>query len=72
MNSILQPANYFVFIGFAVISTIIWCLLIRWATRADTIVKNQEATIYFLMKLCEKHGVTEQELHELKEHFKIK
>lgn len=60
------------YLGFAIAALILWVLLIRWAVRADTVVKNQEATIYFLMKLCEKNGVTDSELQELKEHFKIK
>lgn len=60
------------YLGFAIISLILSCLLIRWAVRADTIINNQNATNYLLMKLCLKHGVPEGEIAELKDHFKIK
>lgn len=72
MLLIINSAEFMIYLGFAIVSLILSCLLIRWAVRADTIINNQNATIYFLMKLCEKHGVSEGEILELKDHFKIK
>lgn len=68
----IESSEVLMYLGFGILTLIFWCLLIRWAVRADSIVKNQEATIYFLMKLCEKHGVANEELAELKSHFRIK
>lgn len=68
----IESPEAMMIIGFAIVAIILSCLLMRWAVRADTIVNNQNATIYFLMKLCQKHGVSDEELAELKDHFKIK
>lgn len=72
MLLVINSTEFMIYLGFAIISLILSCLLIRWAVRADTIINNQNATIYLLMKLCLKHGVPEGEIAELKEHFKIK
>lgn len=55
--------NY-LFLGLAAI--LIWYLIISYATRADRQVKNQRAIIDLLGKLCEKNGVTREELDIIK------
>lgn len=72
MLLIINSTEFMIYLGFAIVSLILWCLLIRWAVRSDTMINNQHATNYLLMKLCLKHGVPEGEIAELKDHFKIK
>jgi hypothetical protein len=51
---------------------IVWCLLIRWAVRADSVVKNQQAMIWFMILQCKKQGVPDEEIQNIKDHFGIK
>lgn len=69
---VINSAEFMIYLGAIIITVILSCLLIRWAVRSDTMINNQNATIYLLMKLCIKHGVPEGEIAELKDHFKIK
>jgi hypothetical protein len=55
----------------AVVSLIIWCFLVRWAVRADSIVKNQQAMIWFLILMAKKQGVTDEDIQKIKDHYKI-
>lgn len=68
----IESAEALMFIGFGILTIIIWCLLIRWAVRADSIVRNQQATIWFLILQCKKQGIPDEEIENLKNHFGIK
>lgn len=61
-----------IYLGFAILTCIVWCLLIRWAVRADSVVKNQQAMIWFMILQCKKQGVPDEEIQNLKDHFGIK
>lgn len=56
---------------FVLLSLIIWFMLLRWAVRADTTVKNQQAMIWFLILLCKKQGVPDEEIKKIRDHFRI-
>jgi high-affinity Fe2+/Pb2+ permease len=60
------------YLGFGVLVIILWVLLIRYAVRADTVVKNQQAMIWFMILQCKKQGVPDEEIQNLKDHFGIK
>lgn len=60
------------YLGFGILVIILWVLLIRYAVRADTIVKNQQAIIWFMILQCKKQGVPDEEIQNLKDHFGIK
>lgn len=60
------------YLGFGILVIILWVLLIRWAVRADTIVKNQQAMLWFMILQCKKQGVPDEEIQNLKDHFGIK
>lgn len=68
----IESSEALVFLAFGILTIIIWCLLIRWAVRADTVVKNQQAIIWFLILQCKKQGVPDEEIQNLKDHFEIK
>lgn len=61
-----------IYLGAIGLSIIITCLFIRWAVRADSIVKNQQAMIWFLILQCKKQGVPDEEIQNIKTHFGIK
>jgi Tfp pilus assembly protein PilN len=56
----------------AVVGILIQVIIIRWIFRIDRQIENQRAQIWLLMKLCEKNGVTDAELSNFKQSFKIK
>ena len=68
----VESSEIFMYLGFGILTIIIWCLLIRWAVRADSIVKNQQAMIWFMILQCKKQGVADEEIQTLKDHFGIK
>jgi hypothetical protein len=64
---------------FGIIGIAAWFLLLRAAIRADTIrnrlteiSNHQKATTWFLIKLCEKQGVSQPEIEQIKKTFNIK
>ena len=61
-----------IYAGAVIIGLVIFGLVIRWAVRADSIVSNQRAMIAFLMKLCEKQGVSPDTLDGLKNTYGVK
>ena len=61
-----------VYAALAIALVILWFILLRWAVRADEIIKQQQATTWFLIKLCEKSGVPAEEIDTIKKHFKIR
>ena len=68
----ITPSEMMMYLGFGILSIIVWALLIRWAVRSDSIVKNQEAIIWFIILQCKKQGVPDEEIQNLKDHFGIK
>lgn len=61
-----MEAIYYTYILLAAGGILVWYLVISYATRSDRKVKNQEAIIQLLTKLCEKNGVPREELEEIK------
>lgn len=64
---------------FGIIGLVAWFLLLRAAVRADNIknrlaemVNEQKATNWFLIKLCEKQGVSKEDIDMIKNIFNIK
>lgn len=45
--------------------------LVRGAVRADQIIKNQEAIIWFLILQCKRLGATDDEMQKIKDHYGI-
>lgn len=60
------------YIGLIIAGALIQYLIISYATRSDRQVRNQQAIIWFLIKLCEKQGVPPEEIEQLRNHFQIK
>lgn len=58
--------------GLALISFAIQFFLLRWIFRVDEKVSNQKATIWLLMKIAEKQGVTPEDIQAIKTSFNIK
>lgn len=62
-----------------VISIALWFVLIRAAVRADRLANNttelinqQRATNWFMIKLCEKQGVSQEDIDNIKKTFNVK
>lgn len=55
----------------SIIGLVIWAYLIRWAVRADSTVKNQQAMIWFLILMAKKQGVSDEDIQKIKDHYKI-
>lgn len=75
--SLVNP-QFDIFI-FGLIGLVAWFLLLRAAVRADNIknrltemVNEQKATNWLLIKLCEKQGVSKEDIDTIKNIFKIK
>lgn len=72
MFSNIDVQTFYAYLGGLIIFLLILCFLIRWAVRADSIVKNQEAMIWFLILQCKKSGATDEEIQKIKDHYHIK
>lgn len=68
----IESSEAIIYLGFGILTIIVWCLLIRWAVRADSVVKNQQAMIWFMILQCKKQGVPDEEIQNIKDHFGIK
>jgi hypothetical protein len=68
----IESSEAIMYLGFGILTIIVWCFLIRWAVRADSIVRNQQAMIWFLILQCKKQGIADEEIQKLKDHFGIK
>jgi hypothetical protein len=68
----MDSPNYFFILGFAILGLVIWCLLIRWAVRADKSVANQKVIIEILSSIARQHGVPADEIDGIKNTFEIK
>jgi len=68
----IEASDMMIYLGIAILLIIVWGLIIRWAVRADSIVKNQQAIIWFMILQCKKQGVPEEEIQGLKDHFGIR
>lgn len=64
--------EYSDFIIPAILGLVIWFYLIRAAVRSDSIIKNQQAMLWFMILQCKKQGVSDEEIQKLKEYFNIK
>jgi hypothetical protein len=47
-------------------------LIIRWIFQGERQLKNQSATIWFLIKLCENSGVPPASIQEIRDIFHVK
>jgi hypothetical protein len=47
-------------------------IIVRWAFRIDTQVKNQNAMIFLLARLCEKANVSETDIESITKYFGVK
>lgn len=68
----IESSEAIIYLGFGILTIIVWCLLIRWAVRANSVVKNQQAMIWFMILQCKKQGVPDEEIQNIKDHFGIK
>ena len=57
---------HYTFIMLGIAGILVQYLIISYATRSDRKVKNQEAIIQLLTKLCEKTGVPAEELEAIR------
>ena len=71
-NAAADSALFGAFVLIIIAAIIIQVLIIRWVFRIDTQVNNQRATTWFLIKLCEKQGITKEEIDKIRKDFKIK
>lgn len=68
----MESTFFFAYLGAAIISLVIFALVIRWAVSADTNVKHQRTIIALLIELCKKQGVPEDQIDGVKSMFKVK
>lgn len=68
----IDPSDLFPYLIGTIVLLVITCFFIRWAVRADSIVRNQQAMIWFMILQCKKQGVPDEEIQKLKDHFGIK
>jgi hypothetical protein len=67
----LLSIEYSDFLIPAIIGLIIWFFLLRASVRADKIVKNQEAMIWFMILQCQKLGASNEEINRIKKVYEI-
>jgi hypothetical protein len=67
----IDPEVAFTYIGLCILSVVITGLIIRWAVRADSVVKNQQAMIWFMILMCKKQGASDEEIKNIKDYFHI-
>lgn len=80
MINLLKISNFDIGMGAVIIlGVMLWFILIRYAVRADSIYNSlhesqnqQRAATWLLIKLCEKHGVSSDEIESIKKAFNIK
>lgn len=68
----IDASAIIIYLAFGILTIIVWGLLIRWAVRSDSIVKNQQAIIWFMILQCKKQGIPDEDIQTLKDHFGIK
>ena len=68
----IESSELFIYLGSFIICLVILCFFIRWAVRADSIVKNQQAMLWFMILQSKKLGIPEEEIQKLKDYFGIK
>lgn len=57
---------------FIILAIFIWFILLRWATRADNIVKNQQIMIDIMIRKYIQDGATPEEIDKLKKNMGLK
>lgn len=67
-----DPGTLMVYLCIAIVVLFIYVIIIRWIFRIDRQIENQRAMIWLLMQLCEKNGLTQEQLENFKRSFKIK
>jgi hypothetical protein len=65
----IEGPEFLTYAGLILLAMIIWFQLLRWAVRANDIVKHQKFILQLLIEQYKKQGATEEELNKLKEEF---
>ena len=68
----MTDTSIFMTLFLGLIGFLIYIIVIRIVFRVDTTVRNQEATIFLLMKLWEKQGADPKEIEGFKKRYKNK
>jgi hypothetical protein len=68
----LAGVSIIVILIFGLVAILIQVLIIRWIFKIDTQLNNQKAMIFLLIKLCEKQGVTADEIDKIARVFGVK
>ncbi len=72
MDSTTSIATLVIIAGLALLAIYIQVLIIRWVFKIEQQLSNQRATVWLLMKLCEKQGVAPEEIMTIKASNNIK
>lgn len=68
----MNAAEHGLFLFFVyLVAFIIFMACLRWAVRSNDIIKHQQATIYFLIQICKKQGVPDEDIKKIKEHYNL-
>jgi len=60
---------YFTYLMVGIGGILLWYVIINFATQTNRKLKNQEAIIQLLAKLCEKNGVPHEEVENIKKNI---
>lgn len=66
-SAFLLTYGIFILIGIA-----IYVVLIRWIFRIDKMANSQMASVWLLIKMAERQGVSQEEIEKIKKAFYIK
>jgi hypothetical protein len=67
----IEGGDFLQYAFFLIIALVIWFMLLRWAVRADSIVRNQELIIHIMIQQYKKQGATDEEIQNMKTHLGI-
>jgi hypothetical protein len=59
------------YILFGLLGLVLSVIILRWILSIDRHLKNQKATIALLMMLCQKQGVTDDELQKVRNAYGV-
>jgi hypothetical protein len=59
------------YILFGIGGLLLGIIILRWILSIDRHLKNQKAIIALLMMLCQKQGVTDDELQKVRNKFEV-
>jgi hypothetical protein len=63
--------NVIIYVILFIICLFITALITRWIFRIDEQVRNQRASLFLLTKLCEKQGVSKEEIKQWRKDFNV-